>query len=131
MLKTLTLLKRRADLDRAAFVHRYETGHARLGERLLRGRAIYYARRYLLPHPDSATGLVPEADYDVAMEIWYANRADFEAAMAVLTAPEIQAEIIVDEETLFDRSRSRFFLLDERESDLGGGPIDARGKRTP
>ena len=47
MFKTLTLLARRPDLTREGFVHRYETGHAKLGERLLRGAATRYVRRYL------------------------------------------------------------------------------------
>lgn len=119
MFKTLTLLKRRPDIDMAEFVRRYEEGHSKLGERLLRGSAVRYVRRYLHPVPNPESGAVEEGDHDVAMEIWYPDRATWEATMARLSTPEIMAEIVADEETLFDRSRNQFFLLDEHESDLG------------
>lgn len=116
MFKTLTLLKRRPDLSMEEFVRRYETGHARLGERLLRGHATRYVRRYLYPVSNPETGVVEEAEHDVAMEIWYPDRATWEATVARLSSPEVMAEIVADEETLFDRARNRFFLLEEHES---------------
>lgn len=115
MFMTLTLLKRRSDLTIAAFVERYETGHARLGERLLRGHATRYVRRYLHPVPDAESGAVMDDAHDVAMEIWYPDRATWEAVMARLAAPETMAEIAADEETLFNRARTRFFVVEERE----------------
>jgi hypothetical protein len=118
MFKTLTLLKRRPDLSMEEFIHRYETGHSRLGERLLRGAATHYVRRYLYPVSNPETGAVEEGDHDVAMEIWFPDRATWEVTMARLSTPEIMAEIVADEETLFDRSRNRFVLVEERESDL-------------
>lgn len=119
MFKTLTLFKRRPDLTMAEFVHRYETGHAKLGERLLSGSAMRYVRRYLYSVPDPETGAVLDGDHDVAMEIWFSDRAAWEATMERLAAPGTLAEIVADEETLFDRTRNRFFLVDERESELG------------
>ena len=44
-----------------------------------------------------------------------------EAFMAAVSEPQVMAEIVADEETLFDRERNRFFLVEERESELGGG----------
>ena len=119
MFKTITLLKRRADLSLAEFIERYETGHATLGERLLRGSATRYVRRYLRPVPNPETGEIAEGEHDVVMEIWFADRAAWEATMARLAAPETMAEIVADEETLFDRGKSRFFLVEEHETDLG------------
>lgn len=118
MFKTLTLLKRRPDIDRPEFIRRYEQGHALLGARLLKGRATRYVRRYLVPVPNPDTGAVEEPDHDVAMEIWFKDRAAWEATIAYLSAPEVMAEIAADEETLFDRTRSRFFLLEEHETDF-------------
>jgi hypothetical protein len=117
--KTITLLKRRADLTLDQFIERYETGHAQLGARLLRGRASHYARRFLRPVPNPETGAVAEGEYDVVMEIWYPDRATWEATMAHLSAPEVMAEIVADEETLFDRAKNRFFLVEEHASDMG------------
>jgi hypothetical protein len=118
MFKTLTLLARRSDLSREEFVRRYETGHAKLGERLLRGAATRYVRRYLHAIPDPETGAIKPAEHDVAMEIWFPDRASWEATMARLSEPAVLAEIVADEETLFDRTKSRFFLVEEHESAL-------------
>lgn len=118
MFKTITLLKRRAGLSREAFIDYYETHHARIGEKYLRGRATLYVRRYLQTMPDPRTGQVVEPAHDVATEVWYADRAAFEATMAVLLQPEAQAEIVADEERLFDRAQMVFLLVDERESAL-------------
>lgn len=118
MFKTLTLLKRRPDLSMEEFVRCYESGHARLGERLLRGAAARYVRRYLQPVPNPETGVVEDGEHDVVTEVWFDDRAAWEATMARLSTPEVMAEIVADEETLFDRSRNRFFLVDERDSDL-------------
>lgn len=119
MFKTLTLLKRRADIDMVEFVRRYEEGHSKLGERLLRGSATRYVRRYLYPVGNPETGEVEESEHDVVMEIWYPDRAVWESTMARLSTAEIRAEIVADEETLFDRARNRFYILEEYESDLG------------
>ena len=118
MFKTIALLKRRPDLTMEQFIERYQTGHSKLGERLLRGRATKYVRRFLHPVAKLDTGEKVEGDADVVMEIWYADRAKWEEATAYLSQPDIQAEIIADEETLFDRSKSRFFLVEEHESEL-------------
>jgi hypothetical protein len=116
MIKTMVLLKRRPDLSIAQFREIYETGHAKLGERLLTGRAVRYMRRYLNGIPNPATGVPAETEYDVATEIWFADRESFEAAMAMLGTPEVMAEVAADEATLFDRTHNRFFTVEEYES---------------
>ncbi len=116
IIKAIVLLKRRPDLSVAAFREIYENGHAKLGERLLTGRAVRYVRRYLNGFPDPVTGVPGEAEYDVITEMWFADEAAFESAMALLSTPEIMAEVAADEETLFDRSRNRFCTIEEHES---------------
>jgi hypothetical protein len=54
----------------------------------------------------------------VILEVWYADQDAFERCNANLARPEVRAEIIADEEQLFDRSRNRFFLVEEHESDM-------------
>ena len=46
------------------------------------------------------------------------DEAASEAASARLSMPEVIAEIIADEEQLFDRTENRFFTLEEVESQL-------------
>jgi hypothetical protein len=75
-------------------------------------------RRYLAPFPNPLTGETPEAEHDVLMEIWYPDRAAFDAANAQFVVAEIAAEIAADEERLFDRTKNQFFFVDECVSDL-------------
>lgn len=118
MLKTLTLLKRRPDIDRAEFIRRYETGHRLIGEKVLRGHAQRYVRRYLNPVPNPVTGEVEEPAHDVVMEMWFADEAAYQGFLQAISDPVVMAEIVADEETLFDRAHNRFFLLEEHESSL-------------
>lgn len=118
MIKMIGLLKRRPGMSREAFHDYYETTHRRIGEKYLRGHACRYLRRYLTPFPNPLTGEVDDGEFDVALEIWYPNQAAFDAANAQFIVPEIAQEIAEDEERLFDRTRMRFFFVDESESDL-------------
>jgi hypothetical protein len=111
MIKQIGLLSRRPDLSSADFRAYYESHHRLIGEKYLSGRAIHYMRRY--PGKDA------NVDFDVIMEIWYPDLAAYEAARAKLATPEAIAEIIQDEEQLFDRTKHRFFLVDECVSDIG------------
>ena len=121
MIKVIGLLKRRPGMTVAEFREYYETRHRLIGEKYLTGFASRYRRRFLDPSPDRVTGELPEAEYDVIMEIWYPDQATYEAASARLAEPEVTREIIADEERLFDRPKMRFFLVgEERESDVAG-----------
>lgn len=110
--KTITMLRKRDDLSIAAFRRLYEEQHAVLGERVLRGRALRYVRRYIEPFP----GTEEDQAHHVLTEIWFADRAAFDAAMAFLAEPAIAAEIAEDEATLFDRSATRFYSVEECET---------------
>ena len=115
MIKSIGLLPRKPGMSVEAFRTYYESKHKLIGDRLLRGYAQRYFRRFL----DPADGRSPdENEFDVILEIWYPNRDAFERCQAHLARPEIQAEIHEDEEKLFDRSRMRFFHVEEFESDL-------------
>lgn len=112
--KAVFLLKRRPGMSFDDFVAYYESTHARLGERVL-PTAQRYVRRYLTPFPPSS-GEPAEQEFDVITEIWFEDRAAFEAAVARLQDPATAAEIAADEERLFDRSSIRLFTVEERES---------------
>ncbi|WP_380876258.1 hypothetical protein ACFB49_07960 [Sphingomonas sp. DBB INV C78] len=118
MLKFVTLLKRRPGMSRAEFIDYYERNHRRIGEKYLKGRALRYMRRYVQPMPNPITGEADEPDHDVIMEIWFADRATFDATMAYLATPTIAAEIAEDEERVFDRMMHRHFFVEEHESML-------------
>ena len=114
MIKLVTLLKRRPDLSVAHFRAAYETRHVLLGLKYTRPEAVRYTRRYLgaLRGADDA-----ELCFDVVMELWFTERAALDRVMQRLQEPEVAAEIAADEELLFDRSQTRFFIIeDEVES---------------
>jgi hypothetical protein len=118
MFKIIGLLKKKAGMSSDEFRHYYETTHRQLGEKYLRNFAIKYMRRYLTPFPNPLTGQTPETEHDVVLEIWYPDRATFEAAHAQFADEDILAEISADEEKLFDRSAMLFYFVDECESPL-------------
>lgn len=124
MFKTITFIKRRSGLSMAAFMEGYETHHRKIGEKHLAGLASRYVRRYLQPMPSSRPAATPEPDVDVVLEIWYPDRAAFEAAILHLQSPDVAAEIAADEERWFDRASIRSFSVEERESSL---PASASG----
>ncbi len=118
MIKMIGLLKRKQGMTVDAFRNYYESKHRLIGEKHLRGHASRYTRRYLAPLIPSEDGDAAEGHYDVVTEIWCPNQASFEAAIMRLAMPEVAAEIAEDEEQFLDRSRSRFFLVEECESEI-------------
>jgi hypothetical protein len=117
MFKILILLKRRPGMSMHDFIDYYESVHSKLGEKHLKGHGMRYVRRYLHSMPALSSAEVPEGEYDVVTEMWFADRAAFEASSAGMD-PRAMAEIAEDEERLFDRSKTRFFTVEERESQL-------------
>ena len=61
--------------------------------------------------PDTQYGNEP--GFDVLMEIWFPNQPAMQTAMTALAQPAAQAEVIADEEQLFDRSKTVSFVVDE------------------
>ncbi len=118
MFKTIGLLKRKQGMSTDEFRSYYEEKHRVIGEKYLKGRAEKYMRRFLTPYPNPLTGETVEPEYDVVLEIWYSDKAAFKETGAVLASGEAAKEIAEDEEKLFDRSKNRFFFVEEVESDL-------------
>lgn len=110
----ITLLKRREDLSKAEFIAQYEERHRHIGEKMLSGYATRYVRRFL--HPTD--GVDEAQDPDVVMEIDFPDIATRDACFAAMADPAKTAEIVADEELLFDRSRTRSYMLEERASPL-------------
>ena len=117
MIKVVTLLTRKPGMSREAFIEHYETHHRKIGEKYLSGFAVKYQRRYLqsagFRGQEGAT-----LPFDVLMEIWYPDQDTLDAALAVLSTDEAQAEIMADEERLFDRDLIRSYTVEEYESDM-------------
>ncbi len=113
--KLVIFMKRREGLSREAFRDDYERRHVPLCLRYMQG-VTRYIRRYVQPLPDPATGAPAEMDYDVITEVWFDDRAIFEAVLAAAEADAMPEEVRRDEERLFDRERTRFTTVNEYET---------------
>jgi hypothetical protein len=113
--KILMFLKRRPGMTLQAFRDYYENVHRKLGEKYAAG-VCRYVRRYVEPLPGSPPG--NELDFDVITETWFEDRSVFEKVAAFLSSGELPADVLADEERLFDRSKSRFITVSECESHL-------------
>ncbi len=108
----ITLLKRRPGMSKADFIAYYEAHHRLIGEKVLGGYATRYIRRFL--HPTD--GKDRHEDADVVMEIDFPDAATRDACFAAMADEATMAEIVADEERLFDRDRIRTFTVEERAS---------------
>ena len=111
--KVIAMLKRRPDLSQEEFVDYYESRHAPLILSIA-PQIRDYRRNYL--HREGAilaAGARPP-DFDVVTELWLDDQSAFAAAMAAFTDPTNAARIACDEENVFDRSGTMFFVATER-----------------
>ncbi|MEO7915295.1 MAG: EthD domain-containing protein [Novosphingobium sp.] len=108
------LLKRRDGMSKADFITYYEDHHRRVGEQVLGGYATRYVRRFLFP----GDGEDQPGDFDVVTEMDFPDAATHDACFAASAAPATMAMIVEDEARFLDRSRTRRFTVEERQSDL-------------
>lgn len=113
--KSIAMLRRRRDLTLQAFVDYYEHRHAPLILSLLPGIVDYRRNFALFEGAFVSAGAAP-FDFDVVTELWFADRAAYDGAMALATREDIAARIAADEENFLDRSATRMFLVEERLS---------------
>ena len=120
MFKVVTLLKRRPGTSLDEFQAYYEQHHAKIGEAALPGRAKKYIRRYFQPIQSPAGGgeVAAEPEFDAQMEMWFDDEASFGDAMSIFSGTALGDFVVADEAKLFDRSKIRMFIVDERETDL-------------
>lgn len=117
MLKTIALLKRKEGLSREAFIGYYENHHAPLMLKL-QPAVCGYRRNFIEPEGAFIFPGAAAPDFDVITELWYTDRAAYDATMAELTKEETFARIAADEENFLDRSKTRMFVVEEHVSKL-------------
>ncbi len=115
MYKSIALLKRKPGLSREAFIDYYENRHVPLIRSLL-PQICGYRRNFICPEGAYINAAAAERDFDVITEIWFADLAAYNAAMALSAQPEIGQRIAEDEENFLDRSHTRMFVVDEHVS---------------
>ncbi len=119
VVKVFVLLKRKRGLTMSAFIDHYESVHLPLVEKLST-RALRYERHYLHPIQNLIEdGPSAEPEYDVISEIWYEDLAAFAAEQQdARDRPDLVAAVIADEKGLFDRTKTRFTLVEDRGGTL-------------
>lgn len=116
MHRLMIFLKRTPGMSHAEFRASYEDHHVPLCMKYMRG-ARRYQRHYIEPAPDGSEG-----PCDVITELWFDSAAIRDAVLAALRSDAMPADVIADEEKLFDRSRSLAFAVSVHETMLD--PID-------
>ena len=106
MIRTLALIKRRPDVDRAAFRNHYETRHAPLALPLMTG-LLRYVRYHL------EEDLVGAIGFDVLTGFWYRD-AESVSAMTETLAGERGKPLLADELEFMDKPGNTFFSVSER-----------------
>lgn len=105
-MKTLALIKRRADHSRDAFRAHYEEIHAPLAVETVMAGTARYVRHHLREEWFGA------ADFDVLTAFWYGDVAAARALMERVESPAGE-RIRQDEESFMDRPRNTFFPVTE------------------
>jgi len=120
MIKAVAFLKSRPGMSRDDFIRYYETRHAPLILSIA-PQVCEYRRNFLLAEGAILAPGAAAPDFDVVTELWFPDHAAFAAAMSAFTDPVNAQRIAADEQNLFDRSRTRFFIVDERSSPINPG----------
>lgn len=112
MHKLLIFLKRKPGMSLDDFRGYYERHHVPLIMKYMAGPERYF-RRYLEP-----TDGMPEMDFDVITEVWFKDRATVDIVLSAMAKDAMPADVIIDEHNVFDRSKSRFHIVSESETEL-------------
>lgn len=114
--KILLLMKRKQGMSVEAFRAYYEDHHAPLAMKYSQGLSRYI-RRFVDYHPHPETGN-PADGPDVITELWFKDKATYDGTLAYMTSSLMPADIIADEDNLFDRSSFRIVTVVEHETEF-------------
>ena len=112
MLKVIALLTRKRGMSRNDFIMHYESMHVPLVRKLF-PQILDYRRNYV---ELSGAIIAPDAappDFDSITEIWFRNRDAYDAMLAARAKPSIGGQIDREEENFLDRTKTRFFIVEE------------------
>jgi uncharacterized protein (TIGR02118 family) len=111
--KAMAVMAKKPGLTRAEFIDYYENHHVPLIKSMFGGIAEYRRSYVDLTGAILAEGVAPP-DFDVVTELWFKTRADYEAMLAGPGDEKVAKRVADDEEHFLDRSKTRFFIVDER-----------------
>ena len=119
MIKLVFTLRRRQDMTREEFQRYWREQHAELVKRHAGALGI---RRYVQTHArdtdmDEAVSASRGSEarcYDGVAELWWASRAEFDAATASEAGRAAGLALLEDEQRFIDHARSTLFVATER-----------------
>lgn len=119
MLKLTFCLHRRSELSREEFQRYWRETHAPLVRSHAKALGIVRYVQTHAGHDDFGAALRasrggPEA-YDGVAELWWRDRAAFEAALTTAAAQEAGAALLEDEQRFIDLARSPLWIGEELE----------------
>lgn len=117
MFKILLFMKRRPGMSVEDFRSYYESRHVPLCLKYTQGVARY-VRRFLDPQIHAETGKNDEMPYDVITELWFDDRAIWEASVAHISTTIMPDEVVADELNVFDRPTMRMATVVECETPM-------------
>jgi uncharacterized protein (TIGR02118 family) len=126
MFKVIALITRRPDMTREQFLGYYANNHVKLVWRVFPWTADYRRNFIDLKHSIIAPGL-PAPDFDSITEMWFHDRAGYDRMLAAHAAPELDEVMVADEGRFMDRTKTRFFIVDEHGATPAGDAANAPG----
>lgn len=115
MVKIIGLLKKKADMSTADFRAYYENHHAPLASRLMPA-GTDYRRSYPNIVRIEGKEAQGESDFDVISEVWFVDRAAYEAFAKSMQDPVNRAAIVEDESRFVDRAATCIMVVEEHRS---------------
>lgn len=115
MFKVMMLIARRDGLPMAEFIHHYDTVHAAFSHELL-PEMIGHRRNFVsdISGDDGMTARPDTLDFDVVVEMFFADVAGWHATCDRIAADPALARLIADDEAhLFRPGSKRMFFTEE------------------
>ncbi len=125
-IKLIGLIRKKAGMSRDAFIRRYEDGHCPLALSVLTkdGKPAFAGYRRSFPKADAQRPIpaIPslriEPFFDVMVEVWFWNEADFLHFQVHRSDPKVDAIVTEDEAQLFDRASIIMLAVEEHVSGI-------------
>jgi len=126
MFKVIALIARRPDMTREQFVDYYTNNHVKLVWRVFPWTADYRRNFINLSQSIIAPGAVAP-DFDSITEMWFDDRAGYDRMLNAHAEPELDATMKADEGRFMDRTKTRFFIVEEQGATPAANLANAPG----
>jgi hypothetical protein len=115
MFKVMALLTCKAGLPPHEYIDYYENHHSKLIWSLFPW-IVEYRRNHIDMEGAIIFANAKTPDFDTVTELWFKNREDYQRMLDAHETTDAGARIAADEENCFDRTKTRFFVVEEAET---------------